>query len=409
MDNLNVHISQQDRFILYLFCFWLLIDSINGFFLRVGIGLPISIIYKLSIIFLLSLRLLRFQQGRRIQCWIILYIVWQTIYYLCLDIDEFIESLQLLLKPLTNILIFFFMVHFIQRYNEYAMKWILKIFKYNFIIFTINIFSGLLGFGYHSYESVFGSLGFCGYFYALNELGGVCMAIFPFILYNLYEKGKGFFFIGCILIITLGFLIISKAAILSALVSVLLLLYYKANYRKTIVFLVITIILYFVFAFNIDVFLSGDMAYIQKALYAYDKGGLIELLLSSRQTFVEQRTAVFFNAPFFTQLFGVGGNRTVEMDIFDVLLNIGYVGTFIYFFSWIYLFSGLRHNRKNNDLIKIILASDLVLFGMSLFAGHIYFSSTAGLFIAMLNSLMFYKQNNGKKEKDSRCLQPISF
>ena len=175
-----------------------------------------------------------------------------------------------------------------------------------------------------------------------------------------------------------------------------MILYYKAKYKKAIIGLTIAAAFYFIFIFNLDNFLSGDAAYLQKAIYAYNKGGLIELLLSSRQTFVEQRMSIFFNAPFFDQLFGIGGNRTVEMDFFDVLLNMGYTGILIYFSSWIYLFLKLKQNKKNNNLIKIIFASDTILLGMSTFAGHIYFSSTAGLFIATLNALMFYKQSYEK-------------
>ena len=75
-------IKQRDCFILNLFCFWLLIDSINGFFLRLGEGVPISIIYKLFIILLLSFRLLKFKQGRCVLCCIVIYILWQSLHYI---------------------------------------------------------------------------------------------------------------------------------------------------------------------------------------------------------------------------------------------------------------------------------------------------------------------------------------
>lgn len=405
----NRKLPPLDLFILKFFYLWLLFDSINGFFIRTNVGLPVSIIYKSALLFFLSLRLLKFNLGSRILIYITVYIVCQSLYYYVINLEKIAESFQLFLKPLTNILIFVYMYHLLRLYGDVCLHWIKKIFKYNFIIFALNIYSGIFGFGFRSYESDFGSLGFCGYFYSINELGGVCMAIFPFILYILQQRGKKYFVLGSLIILCLGLLIISKAAIASALFSVFYIYCYKPKHKRAIIFLLIFFILYLGLTFDINNFLSGDVAYLQKAIYAYNKGGVVELLLSSRQTFVEQRTAIFFNAPFFTQLFGVGGNRTVEMDIFDVLLNIGYMGIFIYLSLWAYLFIKLKQNKRNNDFIKIIFASDFVLLGMSLFAGHIYFSSTAGLFIAMLNSLMFYKQNNEKKEKDSRYLQPISF
>ena len=123
------------------------------------------------------------------------------------------------------------------------------------------------------------------------------MALFPFILYNLYERGRKIFFIGCCLIVCLGILIISKAAILSAIFSVILILYYKAKYKKAIIGLTIAAAFYFIFIFNLDNFLSGDAAYLQKAIYAYNKGGLIELLLSSRQTFEKKLFSISLIRP----------------------------------------------------------------------------------------------------------------
>ena len=61
------------------------------------------------------------------------------------------------------------------------------------------------------------------------------MAIFPFILYILQQRGKKYFVLGSLIILCLGLLIISKAAIASALFSVFYIYCYKPKHRIGIV------------------------------------------------------------------------------------------------------------------------------------------------------------------------------
>ena len=153
----NRKLPPLDLFILKFFYLWLLFDSINGFFIRTNVGLPVSIIYKSALLFFLSLRLLKFNLGSRILIYITVYIVCQSLYYYVINLEKIAESFQLFLKPLTNILIFVYMYHLLRLYGDVCLHWIKKIFKYNFIIFALNIYSGIFGFGFRSYESDFGS------------------------------------------------------------------------------------------------------------------------------------------------------------------------------------------------------------------------------------------------------------
>lgn len=388
----NIETEKKDLIICNVLCVWLLMDSINGYFVRESVSIPISIFYKLIVVFLISLRILNYKSGLRLILSLLVYLLFQALFYATINVADMIVTYQFLLKPITNIIIYFYFVKLVLKDNLFAKKSIYKIFKYNFIIYACNLILGLCGFGYRAYESAYGDIGFTGFFYSLNELGGVAASIFPFILYNQYEKGRKNFYLASIFVIFLSFLIMSKATILTAFISILLILYIKCKNRKLFIFFCVVVILYAIFHFNIDDLLSSQSAYAQKAMYTYGSGGILNLIFSGRINFVLLRTREFFDSPFIIQMFGLGGNRTVELDPVDVMLNIGYFGLLIYFLIWSYLMRQLLVNRYRNRYIPIIMISNIILFGMGCMAGHIFFSSTAGLFVASLNALVYEKE-----------------
>lgn len=389
--NSNVDNNTKDLVICNVLCVWLLIDSINGYFVRESVSIPISIFYKLVVVFLISLRILKYKSGLRLILLLLVYLLFQAIFYAIIDVPDMIVTYQFLLKPVTNIIIYFYFVKLIRRDNLFTKKCICKIFKYNLIIYACNLILGLCGFGYRSYESAYGDIGFTGFFYSLNELGGVAASIFPFFLFNQYNNGKRNFYLASIFVIFLAFLLMSKATILTAFISIILIIYMKSKNRKLFLFCGLVIILYAIFHLNIDELLSSQSAYAQKAMYSYGTGGILNLIFSGRINFVIMRTKEFFDSSFIIQLFGLGGNRSVELDPVDVMLNIGYFGLLIYFLIWLYLARQLFVNRHRNRFIPIITISNITLFGMGCMAGHIFFSSTAGLFIASLNALVYEK------------------
>lgn len=398
-------ISQTDKIICKLLCLWLLIDAINGFLLRNSIGFPVSQIFKVFLILLMLVRICRYRRGGIIFFVILFYVVIEALHYSFNNVENISGSFQLLFKPISNIIIFFYFKMLMKKNQNYTYKQITTIFKFNFMVFAINILLGPFGFGFRSYELGEDNLGYVGFFYSLNELGGVVAAIYPIFLYWCFKKGIKWYLLGSILVLLLSVLVSSKACIFTAVLSVLFILLIESKH-KTIAFILIAgLIITLFWKFNLNDFLTSDSLYSQKISYAYDKGGIAQVIWSNRNDFAVERTQKFWSADFFNKLLGLGGNRTVEIDPYDILLNLGYFGLLICVLMWCYFGKQIYSHWRKSPLAPVILLSDIMLFGMSIFAGHIFFSSTAGLFISILNTLIIYVD---EKEKISYSVKSLS-
>ena len=187
MGILSVHsisrLKFKDRIIWSMFIIWLCVDSITGYCLNIGYEIPISQLFKLSILFLLIHRLI---STKRIAVGISFISFYLCIYTLNLIIlnEQIISSLLLLTKCLTTFLIYLYFCACKQLYDgKLFIQAANIIFTYGFIFISINIIIGLLGYGFFTYPSF--NIGYKGFFYAGNELGTLIIPIFGYFLFNL--------------------------------------------------------------------------------------------------------------------------------------------------------------------------------------------------------------------------------
>lgn len=372
---------------------WLIIDAINGFFMASNINIPISPLFKIFIIVILSLGLLKLKGGIKLVIFITLYVG-----YLLIHLSLNTSSPQLgttvnhLFRFIISVLIYFFVVKYVKIAPYWSYQSIKKIMGVSTIVVVVNVLIGLLGLGYSAYTQ---GDGFRGYFNAGNELSGVVIILFPFTLFTLgFKYGVFNFKYICValLLLTTVALMGTKTALLVMLFTIPIIpqLYkVKINIVKISATLIISIlILVFLLYYILNYYGMMD-----RWLFFYDKGGVEQIIFSGRNNFWKEEKIEFFNANIFIQLFGLGESRTVEMDPFDTLLNYGYVGVLLCYSFYLYLLINSWKYMGKNMIAKLVLYVNILILGASSFAGHIIFSGMASWLIALINTLTYIPNN----------------
>lgn len=393
----NFNITNSDK-IIWAGCYiWLILDSINGYFWNSGLQLPISQMIKSLLLLFVIYKLF---SNRTVALSLVIVVIALNLNYISSAFYDypFIGTIQHLSKILLTILLFIYFKQCIERWPYYEFEKRAKlVFKLGILVLFVNVYMGLLGLGYHTYST--GEYGYKGFFSSGNEMGGLVVALIPVLLYWAYfSLPKKQYMVCTIITLMFGVLLATKSVIL---VDVFFCIYIpyafnkNKNKKRRLVFLsIIAIIIagYIVFH-RMD---RDSTNFLIEFFYRYDKGGLLYLLLSARNEFVLEQFDIFTNTPFYQHLLGMGskiGNiDTVEMDYFDIFFYYGYVGLAIMILLTIKLFHLVKKNKYNNKFIRVIKMSDILMITMAAVAGHILFSSTAGLYIALINSFLFSKK-----------------
>lgn len=397
-----MYTKRVDKIIVFLLSLWLFVDTFNGFFLREGMDIPLSQIYKGVVSVLVFIRcrsyatMTNFASG--IFCYVTLYII-----SLLANGTEVGKSLVLLSKLITSCIFYIYFLFLIKKYGITSYTFFNTILWRSYIIFAINILIGLFGLGYNSYADMDG-IGHCGYFYAINELSGVVTILFPFVLYQTKVNSSTFFYY-CFLALNflLAYLLSTKSCLLVVLVSTIAISYFYGEKKERKIVLVLTAVGSLAVVSYIGIILRSNNLAIERFMYFADKNGWIGAITSGRFDYWQEKSRIFFHSDFFTQLVGVGGNLTVEMDLFDALLNIGYIGVFAYIMMFVVMI--WRAFISKHKFAYTIRVSFLLLLFISLFSGHILFSSMAGMLIAIFcaittasnrkSSKHIYNENTG--------------
>lgn len=392
--NDNVKIGYADKFIWSVCVFWLLIDSINGFFwnakLAIAISQPIKMLLLATVIYKLI-------TNKLVALSLIVLILILNLNFISSAIltYPFFGTIQHLTKILLTILLFEYFKYCITHWSyKNFEKYAFNVFKYGIIILFANVFLGLFGIGYHTY--VTGEYGYKGFFASGNEMGGLVVVLVPVLLYWAYFSLSSCKYALCTLLcILFGILLATKSVILIVVFSCIYIPYIYNPNKKTkrkIVFwgLIIVSVAIYIFFNHLD---RDSINFMVEFFYRYDKGGLLYLLLSARDEFVIEQYGIFSTSPLYQQIFGMGckvGNiDTVEMDYFDVLFYYGYLGLIVAILITIKLFRMVNNAKGRNSFVKVIKMSDILMIIIATIAGHILFSSTAGLYIALINSFLF--------------------
>lgn len=385
-------LADVDLFLWLFFSIWLIVDTFTGFTANVGVKLPLSQFFKLFVFFLIIYKL-----GQKKEYLIV--VLFTFAYFAVLLIthgirnSSYFVTITHLTKFISTIYIYLYLVYTIKLMQDHILYKIKKIFYLGFIIIAANILLGLFHIGNRTYVNE--GIGYKGFFYAGNELGGVFGCIIPFILYIAYwklAKTKYIILSGFILLISI--ILSTKSVILISLISILLIpwIYGGKSIRKKMMIFGMIFIIPSVYLL-INQLIKNNGALVVKYSYVYNRSGIIGLILSDRDEFWRTRSTDFFSSSFFDQFWGLGESITVEMDPFDVLLNYGYFGLIAIIVVYLFIIVTAYRSKNNNSYVPLLIYQDWLLITMSILSGHIVFSSMAGLYIALINSLAFIKKN----------------
>jgi hypothetical protein len=144
--------------------------------------------------------------------------------------------------------------------------------------------------------------------------------------------------------------------------------------KLLILFLFIITIGYFLFSTTInEIFINSYDVF----MYQYNKGGLLNALLTGRNTFFSTKLEpLLFDLWYFPNIFFGGQDvmsHYIEMGLVDLFLFFGIFGFSIYFYFYYKLFNLLSFNKD----FKIFFG--LTLLFIIAFAGHFFESGIVSL------------------------------
>jgi hypothetical protein len=397
----DIGIPKIDRLIFALLNIILIVDAINGFFINSLNHLTISQLYKLTLITLFLIRL--FQQKKLILIFgSLIYIIFFVIFYIVeTDGVLILETLIHLSKFYFTFLSFFYFKNILNKNSPAYFKLIKNVFYINFFVLVVSIILGNFGYGFSSYENE--GVGSKGYFGGANDLGACLFIIFSFIYFQLfYNKVSIIYkFLVSILLLIVSILLSTKLAIISTLMSFYFISkMFKDNLDNSFIYKIFQIIRKSI----ILVFLTFLIIYGVKSVGILDKwsnnfelstDGIIYLLTSGRSVYFELKFADYINSNFLQILFGMGGDRTAELDFLDSLMNYGVIGSILVYSFLIKLYFNAKKFKSytHYPYAVLVLYINIVLAIVSFIAGHVIFSAMAGIFISLINSLVFVKMN----------------
>jgi len=393
---MKIRVSVQRIFILLLMVMPL-VDTFNGMFIRNNKSIMnIGQVYRIIIlIFLLSL----FTNIKK-QLAIVLIISFSIFCFVqCfLPVPYYISNVIVCLKLFIPIFMIF-VLEGLMRKNKISFQDIIKIFDViSFITpFTI-IIPYLLGAGYHTYD---GSAGYLGFYFATNEISFVISACVMYLVTRLDELAGWKYLFLLVLNIASVLLIGTKSALAIAAVSILLYVFrfiISNKKDKSKKFFIILIIVMAIIA-GFSLFADNLNSVYMRWMYGrkqYPDSSYLFFLTSGRTARIMDAWEKFHSGPVSQIFWGwglAGANYAkpyVEMDYFDLLFSVGWVGLAVVLFLYIYYIKAIK--IKFLSLIFLFFAFILIFAG-----GHILYAGLGGMMNALL--IVYLAGYKGKKVK----------
>jgi len=268
---------------------------------------------------------------------------------------------------------------------------------------------GLLGLNLRITEGT--ATNYFGFFYAGNEISGVIILLCSYIIFRSYHEQWKYKWLLFFLLIATAFMFGTKASIFGVLIlcifipQITIFKKIKTVRYKLHKLILFTLASLFVLYFGWKYIVSSGIW--DRWVWFYRKNELASLL-SGRLDYLVRDIDKYLKASFHYKIMGLGGNRTVEMDFFDIIFNFGYFGLFIIYSFYLLVFENARKLRKlsNYPYAKLTFLTLFLLLCISFLAGHVIFSGMASIFIGMFCALTFYYE---QESKNISSIQHVSF
>lgn len=405
------------RFILFnhliwwMIAFYLVIDSATGFIqLELGVNVKLSLMYKAPLIlgmlvsiYCLNKKTLLLVFG--VLCCFLIGPIYQL--WVNAKVDHYFQDISFSLKLVVPLIAFFYIKETTTKFPHFFQKYIVRSLWFCLTIVFLNIVIGSLGFGFKTYGEGEAGLGTTGYFYAGNELGGLMIIFTCFFLHNVWLGKRTLYLPAAVFCCVLCVMIATKSAVMAAIVSATLIPFINERYNifkltklKLIMLALLAILLPFMSFLAYETIMSSDL--FSRLQWAYDEFGLLGLLFSGRQEFVENSISIFADQQnAIAYLFGIGVSGigsvvhkySAEVDPVDVLVWFGLTGLTV-ILCLVYYFLSNSFKKLSDTAYTYapcVLLVNLLLLASACLSGHIWTSGMLGIAWALINATLIHK------------------
>jgi hypothetical protein len=395
LSGIPINYSYLVKVIFAMMSVYLLIDSLNGFFvLGLGIDIKLSVFYKSILLVLLMVYLARYSPTSLVTVLSFFFLLMLGESKAIFMLDSSAEKLAFIVQHIVKLITPFVMLCFLYSHStrdpEIYIR-LKKIIDVNCLFFILNIFAGVLGYGYSTYGDEVGAtnIGIKGFFYAGNEISALLVLFSGFYMATSYTSSRLKFIFFALLWCVVGALISTKTSILAVICLAFLIpmindgkrLFALNNIASVVFYLVLIAI--FVQSIIIYETFQNTMMY-GRLEYFYRNNGILGIILSSRDMFLLDMWEMFYQkASIFTLLFGNGVSYyadsikySVELDLPDIFFWHGIVGLLVVLtiFASMTYFSVVNIRDKHYPFAGLVLLTNILLFFIANLSGHIFTS-----------------------------------
>lgn len=390
---------------------YLLTDMLSGFsIIYLGLDIKASFIYKVPL-FILTLFLIA-SFNAVLFCRLLVFILLVFIgpffqFYKHGQLEYFIFDFSSAIKMLTPICVFFLYREWSKHTPELAFNSIHTILKCGFYILSINFILGTFGFGKSTYGSRDdGGIGSTGFIMAGNEVSGVFVVAFGYMLHLFWNnKTRKEYILLALFTVFCGVSITTKTAIMASVLLTFLIpivnerhRLYKITLLKLQMFTPLIVIC--VASIVLVAELLQSLGLYEQVMHAYNQTDIITTLLSGRNLYVKDSLSlVLANSSLFEQVFGHGillsyytdKAGITEVDSVDTYISFGLFSLLIVFSFYIYVLY-MAHKQtisSNNFFSPFVFLASLILLLLSQLSGHIWSSGTIGILMGVMFGSLF--------------------
>lgn len=406
----------------------LFVDAVNGFFLAgMGIDPKLSATYKLVLILLVLYQVGAYSHKFLASTFIIilLFMIGPTLTFVDnLNASGLVADFIAGLKTITSFIIFIYCVQICKHWPHLVIKYGKWCCQFSFLILIGNLFLGLLGYGFSSYGS--GSVesqrtaGIKGFFYAGNEVSGLFILLFGIALHLAWQRKNKFLYYMLIpVIFAFGFLVATKAAMLTAAVLSFSIPMFNErnrllNLTRLKIKLLAPVLLLVLFLIFTLVPILESIGIWHRFVWFYEKKGLLGIILSDRDEYIKYTVAGFYQfGDVLKTIFGMGrtgiglfAKESVEVDPVDMYFWFGSIGALFYIFL-LFLYTRISYlatREVNSQWGPTVLVINITLFAVSLFAGHIVTSGMLGPLFGLVNGMAYADYCLNKKDNPKKAM-----
>jgi hypothetical protein len=145
-------------------------------------------------------------------------------------------------------------------------------------------------------------------------------------------------------------------------------------------------------------------------MFFYEKDGLLGVIFSARDKYASQITTIFVqNFGLFGHVFGIGAagveqylaKYSAEIDLYDIYIWYGVLGIIIYFMTLFFplIRASQIFSKDGYTMVSVTILTSIVLFFVSLAAGHVLTSGMLGMLWGMISARGLVNINTLKNAK----------